>query len=376
MGPLKGVRVVEMAGIGPGPFCGMLLADMGADVLRIDRKTANALPVEDPVTARGRRSVALDLKQPAGVETVLQLVEQADILIEGYRPGVMERLGLGPETCLERNPRLVYGRMTGWGQDGPLAHAAGHDLNYIALAGALHGIGRPGERPVPPLNLVGDYGGGAMMLAFGVVCAALEARQSGQGQVVDAAMTDGTALLLSLFHGLKAQGVWSNERGTNLLDGGAPFYDTYTCADGQHISIGALEPQFYRELLERIGLSDDPDCAEQMNRKSWPAMRARFEAVFANRTRQEWCDILEGTDVCFAPVLDMDEAPEHPHHAARGTFVEHDGMTQAAPAPRFSRTRAELTTGARKPGQDTDTALADWGIDPGVISELHEQGVC
>ncbi|SEP06730.1 CaiB/BaiF CoA transferase family protein [Aquisalimonas asiatica] len=376
MGPLKGVRVVEMAGIGPGPFCGMMLADMGADVLRIDRKTANALPVDDPVTARGRRSVALDLKQPAGVETVLQLVEQADILIEGYRPGVMERLGLGPETCLERNPRLVYGRMTGWGQDGPLAQAAGHDLNYIALAGALHGIGRPGERPVPPLNLVGDYGGGAMMLAFGVVCATLEARQSGQGQVVDSAMTDGTALLLSLFHGLRAQGVWSNERGTNLLDGGAPFYDTYTCADGRHISIGALEPQFYRELLERIGLGDDPDCAEQMNRKAWPAMRARFEAVFATRTSQEWCDILEGTDVCFAPVLDMDEAPEHPHHVARGTFVQHDGMVQAAPAPRFSRTRAELTTGARKPGEDTDTALTDWGIDPGVVSELREQGVC
>ncbi|MFV8835761.1 CaiB/BaiF CoA-transferase family protein [Aquisalimonas sp.] len=376
MGPLKGVRVVEMAGIGPGPFCGMMLADMGADVLRIDRKTANALPVDDPVTARGRRSVALDLKQPAGVETVLQLVEQADILIEGYRPGVMERLGLGPETCLERNPRLVYGRMTGWGQEGPLAQAAGHDLNYIALAGALHGIGRAGERPVPPLNLVGDYGGGAMMLAFGVVCAALEARQSGQGQVVDSAMTDGTALLLSLFHGLKAQGVWSNERGTNLLDGGAPFYDTYTCADGRHISIGALEPQFYRELLERIGLSDDPDCAEQMNRKAWPAMRARFEAVFATRTSREWCDILEGTDVCFAPVLDMDEAPEHPHHVARGTFVQHDGMVQAAPAPRFSRTRAELTTGARKPGEDTDTALTDWGIDPGVVSELREQGVC
>ncbi|WP_290649524.1 CaiB/BaiF CoA-transferase family protein [Aquisalimonas sp.] len=376
MGPLKGIRVVEMAGIGPGPFCGMMLADMGAEVLRIDRLGAAALPVDDPVTARGRRSVALDLKHPAGAGTVLQLLEQADILLEGYRPGVMERLGLGPEPCMERNPQLVYGRMTGWGQDGPLAQAAGHDLNYIALSGALHGIGRAGERPVPPLNLVGDYGGGAMMLAFGVVCAVLEARQSGKGQVVDAAMTDGSSLLMSLFHGLKAQGLWSSARGTNLLDGGAPFYDTYPCADGRHISIGALEPQFYRELLERIGLTGVPECAEQMNQKHWPAMRQRFAAVFASRTREEWCELLEGTDVCFAPVLDMDEAPDHSHNRARGTFVHHDGMTQAAPAPRFSRTRPELTTGARRPGEDTEAALADWGVDATTIGELLELGVC
>lgn len=376
MGPLQGIRVIEMAGIGPGPFCAMMLADMGADVLRVDRKTANALPVDDPVTARGRRSVTVDLKQADGVETVLKLVDSADALIEGFRPGVMERLGLGPDTCLERNPSLVYGRMTGWGQDGPLAHAAGHDLNYIALSGVLHSIGRTGHKPTPPLNLVGDYGGGALMLAFGTVCALLEARQSGQGQVVDAAMTDGSALLMSLFHGLKAQGLWSSNRGTNLLDGGAPFYDTYTCADGRYISIGALEPQFYAELLERLGLTDDPDCARQMNAKAWPAMRERFETVFATRTRDEWCELLEGTDVCFAPVLDMNEAIEHPHNKARGTFVHHDGMTQAAPAPRFSRTRPELTTGAREPGADTDTALADWGIDAVTIKELRDKGIC
>lgn len=376
MGPLQGIRVIEMAGIGPGPFCAMMLADMGADVLRVDRKTANALPVDDPVTARGRRSVTVDLKQADGVETVLKLVDSADALIEGFRPGVMERLGLGPDTCLERNPSLVYGRMTGWGQDGPLAHAAGHDLNYIALSGVLHSIGRTGHKPTPPLNLVGDYGGGALMLAFGTVCALLEARQSGQGQVVDAAMTDGSALLMSLFHGLKAQGLWSSNRGTNLLDGGAPFYDTYTCADGRYISIGALEPQFYAELLERLGLTDDPDCARQMNAKAWPAMRERFETVFATRTRDEWCELLEGTDVCFAPVLDMNEAPDHPHNKARGTFVHHDGMTQAAPAPRFSRTRPELTSGAREPGADTDTALADWGIDAATIKELRDKGIC
>lgn len=376
MGPLQGIRVIEMAGIGPGPFCAMMLADMGADVLRVDRKTANALPVDDPVTARGRRSVTVDLKQADGVETVLKLVDSADALIEGFRPGVMERLGLGPDTCLERNPSLVYGRMTGWGQDGPLAHAAGHDLNYIALSGVLHSIGRTGHKPTPPLNLVGDYGGGALMLAFGTVCALLEARQSGQGQVVDAAMTDGSALLMSLFHGLKAQGLWSSNRGTNLLDGGAPFYDTYTCADGRYISIGALEPQFYAELLERLGLTDDPDCARQMNAKAWPAMRERFETVFATRTRDEWCELLEGTDVCFAPVLDMNEAPDHPHNKARGTFVHHDGMTQAAPAPRFSRTHPELTTGAREPGADTDTALADWGIDAATIKELRDKGIC
>ena len=376
MGPLQGIRVIEMAGIGPGPFCAMMLADMGADVLRIDRKSANALPVNDPVTARGRRSVTVDLKQAAGVETVLKLVDSADALIEGFRPGVMERLGLGPDTCLERNPSLVYGRMTGWGQDGPLAHAAGHDLNYIALSGVLHSIGRAGHKPTPPLNLVGDYGGGALMLAFGTVCALLEARQSGQGQVVDSAMTDGSALLMSLFHGLKAQGLWSSNRGTNLLDSGAPFYDTYACADGKYISVGALEPQFYAELLERLNLTDDPDCARQMNPSTWPAMRERFEAVFATRTRDEWCERLEGTDVCFAPVLDMNEAIEHPHNKARGTFVHHDGMTQAAPAPRFSRTRPELTSGAREPGADTETALSDWGIDAVTIKELRDKGVC
>jgi alpha-methylacyl-CoA racemase len=376
MGPLQGVRVVEMAGIGPAPFCTMMFADMGAEVLRIDRKTRTPLPVRDPVAARGRRSVMLDLKQPAGVDAALELIGQADILIEGFRPGVMERLGLGPEVCMQHNPRLIFGRMTGWGQHGPLAHAAGHDLNYIALSGALHAIGRAGERPVPPLNLVGDYGGGAMMLAFGLMCALWESRQSGQGQVVDAAMTDGSALLMGLFHGMRAAGLWSNERGVNLVDGGAPFYDTYTCADGRHVSIGPLEPQFYSELLERLGLADDPDFAQQLDRDRWPAMRAKLAAIFGARTRDEWCRQLEGTDACFAPVLDLDEAPRHPHNQARATFVQHGGLLQPAPAPRFSRTAPTLSTPAPLPGEHTASALADWGVSEATIARLRELDAC
>jgi alpha-methylacyl-CoA racemase len=376
MGPLQGVRVVEMAGIGPAPFCTMMFADMGAEVLRIDRKTRTPLPVRDPVAARGRRSVMLDLKQPAGVDAALELIGQADILIEGFRPGVMERLGLGPEVCMQHNPRLIFGRMTGWGQHGPLAHAAGHDLNYIALSGALHAIGRAGERPVPPLNLVGDYGGGAMMLAFGLMCALWESRQSGQGQVVDAAMTDGSALLMGLFHGMRAAGLWSNERGVNLVDGGAPFYDTYTCADGRHVSIGPLEPQFYSELLERLGLADDPDFAQQLDRDRWPAMRTKLAAIFVARTRDEWCRQLEGTDACFAPVLDLDEAPRHPHNQARATFVQHGGLLQPAPAPRFSRTAPTLSTPAPLPGEHTASALADWGVSEATIARLRELDAC
>ena len=375
-GPLAGVRVVEMVGIGPCPFAAMMLADMGAEVIRIDRK---AQPGEDTpypvlgtrydVMARGRRSLALDLKKPAGRIAALRLVEGADVLLEGYRPGVMERLGLGPDDCLERNPKLVYGRVTGWGQAGPLAQAAGHDINYVALSGMLHATGRAGSPPPPPLNLVGDFGGGAMMLAFGVVCAVLEARTSGQGQVVDAAMTDGAALLGAMMYGLRGAGSWSDRREANLLDGGAPFYDSYACSDGKFISIGAIEPQFFAPLLKLTG-QDDPLFTRRWNKANWPELKERFAALFATRTRDEWCRLLEGTDVCFAPVLDLAEAPRHPHNAARRTFVEIDGVTQPAPAPRFSRT-APATPGApRSPGADSAAILADWGFTAESIEAL------
>jgi alpha-methylacyl-CoA racemase len=346
MGPLSGFKIVEIAGIGPGPFCAMMLADMGAEVIRVDR--AQAVRGGDPdappadVLNRGRRSIGVDLKNPDGVEVVLDLVEQADALIEGFRPGVAERLGIGPDDCLARNPRLVYGRMTGWGQSGPYAHTAGHDINYIALAGALHPIGRAGGPPVPPLNLVGDFGGGGMLLAFGLVCALLEASRSGEGQVVDAAMVDGAAVLMTMFHAFTAMGVWSEERGTNTLDSGAHFYDTYETADGRHVSIGSIEPQFYNELLRLTGLNDEADFAAQMDRVRWPDLKVRLAEVFRTKTRDEWCEIMEGTDVCFAPVLSISEAPQHPHNVERSTFVELAGVVQPAPAPRFSRTEAEI----------------------------------
>lgn len=379
MGPLQGLKIIEIAGIGPGPFCAMMLADMGADVIRIDRKATGGpafeyLPPRFDLLNRGRRSLALDLKTPAGIELVLRLVEKADALVEGFRPGVMERLGLGPAVCQSRNPRLVYGRMTGWGQDGPLASAAGHDLNYIALSGALHAIGRPGQPPVPPLNLVGDFGGGGLLLAFGMVCALLEARASGQGQVVDAAMTDGSALLMTMMYGFKAAGRWSSEKGTNLLDGGAHFYDAYECADGQWVAIGAIEPQFYALLLAQCGL-DDPPFQEQMKREQWPTLKAKLAAVFKTRTRHEWCKLMEGTDVCFAPVLDMDEAPEHPHNQARRTFIEIDGVTQPGPAPRFSRTAPEIQRPPPQPGENAAAALADWGFSAEEIAALQQGGI-
>jgi alpha-methylacyl-CoA racemase len=323
---------------------------------------------------RGRRSVALDLKHADAVELVLRLVESADALTEGFRPGVMERLGLGPDVCLARNPRLVYGRMTGFGQDGPYADMAGHDINYIALAGVLEHIGRRGEAPVPPMNLVGDFGGGGMLLAFGVVCALLEASRSGQGQVVDAAMVDGSAVLMAMMHGLRAMGFWSEERGTNIIDTGAHFYDVYETADGRYVSIGSIEPQFYAELLRLTGLEGEPDLPAQMDRAAWPAMKERLAAIFKAKTRDEWCQLLEGTDVCFAPVLSMSEAPGHPHNQARGTFVEVDGVTQPAPAPRFSRTPPELGNPARSPGADTDAALADWGVSGDEIAKLRSVG--
>jgi alpha-methylacyl-CoA racemase len=380
-GPLSGLKVIEMVGIGPCPFAAMMLADMGADVIRIDRKPDPNAPNPYPmlgtkfdVMARGRRSLALDLKDPRARQLLLDLVAKADILIEGFRPGVMERLGLGPAPCMERNPRLVYGRVTGWGQTGPLSQAAGHDLNYVALSGMLHAMGREGSPPSPPLNLVGDFGGGAMMLAFGVVCAALEAKNSGRGQVVDAAMTDGAALLGSMMYGLRAFGSWSDTREANLLDGGAPFYDCYACADGKFISVGAIEPQFYAQLLALTG-ADDPPLRKQWRQADWPELKRKFAALFATRTRDEWCALLEGTDVCFAPVLDMAEAPRHPHNAARATFVERDGVTQPAPAPRFSRTPGEIGSSPAAPGQDGAVVLEDWGWSAASVEALRRAGV-
>ncbi|KRB84046.1 CaiB/BaiF CoA transferase family protein [Noviherbaspirillum sp. Root189] len=377
-GPLEGLKIVEMVGLGPAPFCAMMFADMGAEVIRIDRPgNASIVAPEDArfdITARGRRSITIDLKKPEGRQTVLRLLGNADAVVEGFRPGVMERLGLGPDTCLERNPRLVYGRMTGWGQHGPLAHAAGHDINYIALSGALHAIGRPGEPPVVPLNYIGDFGGGGMLLAFGVVCALLEARRSGKGQVVDAAMTDGAALLSAMMYGFRADGSLNNQRGENLLDGGAHFYNTYACADGKYISIGSIEPQFYALLIQLCGI-DDPAFQAQRDPHGWPILKYRLADVFRTKTREEWCALMEGTDVCFAPVLDWDEAPEHPHNRSRETFISVDGVTQPAPAPRFSRTTPDRPSAPTRPGSDGDAILHDWGFERLAIDELKEKGV-
>jgi len=372
MGPLKGVKIIEIAGIGPGPFCAMMLSDMGAEIIRIDRKTkpAPGRTAKFEVLNRGRRSVALDLKKPEAVQAVLKLVEGADALFEGFRPGVMERLGLGPDVCLEKNPKLVYGRMTGWGQEGPLALAAGHDINYISLSGALHAIGHTDGKPVPPLNLVGDFGGGGLILAFGMVCALYEAQQSGQGQVVDAAMVDGSAALMAMFFGMRASGAWNDRRGANFLDSGSHFYDTYETADGQHVSVGSIEPQFYALLLEKLGI-DDPRFKSQMDRTKWPEFKERLTEIFKTKTRDEWCEIMEGSDVCFAPVLSMDEARQHPHNLDRKTFVEIDGVPQPGPAPRFSRTHSEIQGPAPLPGQHTKTALIDWGFSSEDIELLE-----
>jgi alpha-methylacyl-CoA racemase len=370
------MRVIEVAGIGPAPFCAMMLADMGADVLRIDRVEPGTAVGVDPsldVLNRGRRSAALNLKHPEGVATLLDLVESADALIEGFRPGVMERLGLGPESCLARNPRLVYGRMTGWGQDGPIAQAAGHDLNYIAVAGVLGAFGRQDHAPVPPLNLVGDFGGGGMLLAFGLLAGVLRARQDGTGQVIDASMVDGSALLAAWFSGARTDGLWNDERGANILDTGAPYYDVYECADGEYVSIAAIEPHFYAELLDRIGLADEA-LPDQNDRTAWPDLRERIGSVLATRTRAEWTEILEGTDVCFGPVLSMAEAPDHPHNRARNNFVEAFGVTQPAPAPRFSATPASIDRPPPEPGQHTDEALADWGLSADRLGALRASG--
>jgi alpha-methylacyl-CoA racemase len=360
-GPLAGLKVVELAGIGPGPHAAMILADLGASVVRVDRPSGGlqlGVPGAPDPTLRGRRRVAADLKDPAGRETVLRLAERADVLLEGYRPGVTERLGVGPADCHARNPRLVYARMTGWGQDGPLAARAGHDINYISLTGVLHAIGRAGERPVPPLNLVGDFGGGSMLLVVGVLAALWEAQRSGQGQVVDAAMVDGASLLVQMVWGLRGQGRWTDGREENVLDGHAPFYDTYTCADGRHLAVGALEPQFYAALLAGLGL-DGEKLPAQYDRTGWPALRARFTEVFASRSRDEWAEVFAGTDACVTPVLAFGEVPAHPHLAARGTIVERDGIPQAAPAPRFSRTPPAVPDSPNDP-EPVEQVLADW----------------
>ena len=377
-GPLAGIRIVEMAGIGPAPFCGMLLADLGAEVVRIDRLTPSGLGFETPVRYdlfnRGKRSVALDLKSPDGVAAVLRLLERADILLEGFRPGVMERLGLGPEAVEVVNPKLVYGRMTGWGQDGPLAQAAGHDLNYIALTGALSAIGREGQPPTPPLNLVGDFGGGSLYLAMGVLAALIEARTSGRGQVVDAAIVDGTASLTTMFQAFLQMGIWSGGRGTNLLDGGAPFYDVYETKDGKHVSVAAIEPKFYAELLERLGLSGEA-LPKQNDRAGWPVLRERFAGIFRGRTRDEWCAVLEGTDACFAPVLDLVESRTHPHMSARSVHLDVAGVHNPAPAPRFSRTPGGISSEATAAGADTDDVLSAWGFEAADIERLRGSGV-
>jgi alpha-methylacyl-CoA racemase len=370
-GPLSGLKIVEFAGIGPGPFCGMLLSDLGADVVRVDRKGQGRGAPSD-VTARGRRSVALDLKKPESVEACLKLMEAADGIIEGFRPGVMERLGLGPDVALKRNPKLVYGRMTGWGQTGPWAHAAGHDMNYIAITGALHAIGTD-DKPVPPLNLVGDFGGGALYLAFGLMAGVIQARETGKGQVVDCAMSDGAASLMAMFYGMKGAGIWKEERRKNLLDGGAHFYDTYKCSDGKWISIGSIEPQFYALLLEKTGIND-PEFQKQHDRSVWPDLRQKLANVIAQKTRDEWTEIMGGTDVCFAPILDLDEAPKHPHNAARQTFVEVAGVMQPAPAPRFSATPGAIQGPPPAIGAHDQEALSDWGFSDSDIGALKTAG--
>jgi alpha-methylacyl-CoA racemase len=377
MGPLAGIRIVELEGIGPAPMCAMLLADMGATVLRIERPGGSGLglprPRETDLLLRGRHALALDLKIEGGRALALRLVEKADALVEGFRPGVAERLGLGPEACFARNPRLVYGRVTGWGQEGPLKQAAGHDINYIALVGALHAFGRRGGPPVPPLNLIGDFAGGALYLAFGLICGLLEARRSGRGQVVDAAMIDGAASLMTAFHGLVAAGLATHERGTNHLDGGAHFYNAYECADERWIAIAPIEGKFYAELLRRLDL-DPAGLPAQLDRAAWAEMQARFAALFKTRTRDEWCALLEGTDSCFAPVLTTNEAPSHPHHRARGTYVEVGGIVQPAPAPRFSRTKPELPSPPQPDGvADIEAALLPW-LDPAEIAAFRAAG--
>lgn len=369
MGPLKGRKIIEIAGLGPAPFCGMLLADMGAEVILIDRAETDPNRLFADVMTRGKRSIAIDLKTEAGRDTLLKLCESADALIEGFRPEVAERLGIGPDDCFARNDKLVYGRMTGWGQTGPLAASAGHDINYISLAGALHAIGEKDRKPVPPLSLVGDFGGGGMMMAYGLVCGILEAQQSGKGQVIDAAMIDGAALLMSIFFTFQSLGMQSDERGSNLVDGGAHFYDTYETSDNKYIAVGALEPQFYSLLLEELGI-DNSSLSPQMDRSSWQESKDILSKVFRTKTRDQWCEQLEGKDACFSPVLALNEVHKHPHNIARETFVEIDGLIQPAPAPRFSRSKADIPRGSRVPGRDSREILSEVGLTDKEITYL------
>ena len=363
MGPLHGVKVIEMGSLGPGPFAGMILADLGADVILVERSAGNAKARIADCHRRGKRSIALNLKKEEDLRVFHRLVKQADVLFEGYRPGVMERLGAGPEVCQQINPRLIYGRMTGWGQSGPLAHAAGHDINYISLTGALHAIGIK-EKPIPPLNLIGDYGGGGLFLVVGILAALHEVKSSGKGQVIDAAMTDGSALLMSIIHSLDGLGMWNTQRASNMLDSGTHYYNTYETKDGKYISIGSIEPQFYHLLLEKAQL-DNAEWSHQHDRKSWPEYKTKLEELFKQKSREEWCQLMEGTDICFAPVLDYKEAPKHPHNLERGTYFELDGITQPSPAPRFNRTPCEVKSGSPIAGEHQEEVFSDWeiGID-------------
>ncbi|MEX0618537.1 MAG: CaiB/BaiF CoA-transferase family protein [Pseudohongiellaceae bacterium] len=374
MGPLHGIRVIEMGGIGPAPFCAMMLSDLGAEVIRIDRKQQAGNGDPRHVLNRGRRSLGLDLKHPDAVDIVMHLLDRADVLIEGFRPGVMERLGLGPDVCHQRNSGLIYGRMTGWGQSGPLAASAGHDLNYIALTGALHAMGDADHPPAPPLNLVGDFGGGGMYLVCGILAALLERNQSDRGQVIDAAMIDGAASLMAAFYGLKAMGRWRNERGSNMLDGGAHYYSCYTCKDGRFISVAAIEPRFYALLLKKCGI-EDQDFNDQNGADNWPALKRKLARLFLTRTRDQWCELLEGSDACFAPVLDLDEAPDHPHNKERATFVTYQGVTQPAPAPRFSRSETTIQSPPARAGAHSREVLTDWGLTTDQVAKLEQAGV-
>jgi alpha-methylacyl-CoA racemase len=380
MGPLEGIRIVELAGIGPGPFCAMLLSDMGAEVIRVDRAAIVGQDTDRDgndarynLLSRGRRNIAVDLKNPAAVDAILRLIDQADALLEGFRPGVMERLGLGPDLCLARNPKLVYGRMTGWGQDGPIAHIAGHDINYIALSGVLHTIGEAGGPPVPPLNLVGDFGGGALYLAMGVLAGIISARSTGRGQVIDCSMVEGSASLMMMMYGALASGAWKEERGANRTDGGAHYYHVYETRDGEHVAIGAIEPQFYALLLKHTGLEGE-DLPPQTDRAEWPGMQERLTRIFKTKTRAEWVEIMQETDICFAPVLRMSEALKHPHNVHRESFVEIEGIPQPGPAPRFLGTPTRVQRPPARVGEHTDAVLRDWGFSAGEIAELHRSG--
>ena len=373
MGPLKGLQIIEMAGIGPAPFCGMVLSDLGANVIRVDRVTSAGSVSRQEASNRGKKSIAVDLKTPKGIEIVLNLVAASDAIFEGFRPGVMEKLGLGPDVCLQKNKKIVFGRMTGWGQEGPLAHAAGHDINYISLSGVLATIGRPGSPPVPPLNLIGDYGGGGMLLALGLVAALFETKSSGKGQVIDAAMVDGSALLMTMIYNMRGMGLWKDSLGSNFLDGGAHFYDTYECKDGKYISIASIEPKFYQLLRETTPL-EDSIFDDQLSRESWSEQKKSLKEIFLKKTQQEWCDLMEGTDICFAPVLNMAEAPEHPHNKARDTFIELEGIVQPAPAPRFSRTAPEVYPPPAYVGEHTGEVLKSIGMQDSDIEDLKASG--